>query len=116
MVEENFVFFFSYFGRRVSRREQEVQVSQAQVVTLMSDAINTVLTAALPVLLVGLIVGVVISIFQAATQINEQTLAFIPKIVGIFIALLVFGGLILTSLSEFGMRVFGYIEQFVLAG
>ncbi len=91
-------------------------MDQSQVISVMQDAINTVLTAALPVLLVGLIVGIVISIFQAATQINEQTLTFIPKIVGIFVALLLFGGLILNTLTEHGYRIFEYIDTFVTVG
>ncbi len=91
-------------------------MDQSQIISVMQDAINTVLTAALPVLLVGLIVGIIISIFQAATQINEQTLTFIPKIVGIFVALLLFGGLILNTLTEHGLRIFEYIDTFVNMG
>jgi flagellar biosynthetic protein FliQ len=72
----------------------------------MKDAITTILTVAGPMLIVAMIVGVVISIFQATTQINEQTLAFVPKIVAILLVLLISSGLIITSLTEFTNRMF----------
>lgn len=61
----------------------------------------------------GMIVGIIVSIFQATTQINEQTLAFVPKIIAIFLALLVFGGWMLTNLSDFSYRMFGYIGTMI---
>lgn len=91
-------------------------MEQGQVILVMQDAVYTVLQAALPLVAVGLVIGVIISIFQAATQINEQTLTFVPKIIGILLALLVFGGFILTVLTQFGERTFDYINQFVIQG
>ena len=55
-------------------------MTQAMIVTIMQDAIMTVLKCALPMMLTALVIGVIISIFQAATQISEQTLSFVPKI------------------------------------
>jgi flagellar biosynthetic protein FliQ len=74
----------------------------------MQDAIGTVLVVSLPPIGIGLIIGVVISIFQAATQVNEQTLTFVPKIVGILLALLIFGGMMLSNLTEFAQRMYDY--------
>lgn len=74
----------------------------------MQDAISTVLTVALPPILIGLVVGIIISIFQAATQINEQTLTFVPKIIAILVALLIFGGMMLNNLTEFTTRIYEY--------
>ncbi len=54
-----------------------------------------------PLLLVALIIGLVISIFQAATQINEQTLSFIPKLIGVLVALVVAGPWILSVMSDY---------------
>ena len=54
------------------------------------QAVETILLLAAPMLLAGLVVGLLISIFQAATQINEQTMTFIPKIVAVFVTLLIF--------------------------
>jgi flagellar biosynthesis protein FliQ len=64
----------------------------------------TVLISA-PLLLVALIIGLVISIFQAATQINEQTLSFIPKLIGILLALVVAGPWMLSVMSDYLRQV-----------
>ncbi len=83
-------------------------MDQAEIITVMQDAVTTILTVAAPIMIVALVVGVVISIFQATTQINEQTLAFVPKIVAILLALLAFGGMMLSTMTEFSARMFGY--------
>ncbi len=75
---------------------------------VVKDAVVTIISVSAPFLAAALVIGVVVSIFQATTQINEQTLAFVPKIIGVFIALLIFGGWMLTSLSDFATRIFGY--------
>lgn len=69
---------------------------------------KTVLMVSLPMLGIGLAIGLIISIFQAATQINEQTMTFIPKIIGILLVLLVCGGYILSNLTEFTNRMFSF--------
>lgn len=84
-------------------------MDQTTVIKIMQDAVTTIMMVAAPPLIIGMIVGVIVSIFQATTQINEQSLAFVPKIIAIFIALLVFGGWMLTSLSDFTLRIFEYI-------
>ena len=56
-----------------------------EVIDVARDAIYTLIIVSAPVMLVGLIVGVVVSLFQALTQIQEQTLAFVPKILAIFV-------------------------------
>ncbi len=84
-------------------------MDQTTVIKVMQDAVTTIMMVAAPPLIIGMIVGIIVSIFQATTQINEQSLAFVPKIIAIFIALLVFGGWMLTSLSDFTLRIFEYI-------
>lgn len=85
-------------------------LSQNEILTVLKSAIYTVLASSMPMLLTALVIGVLISIFQATTQINEQTLAFVPKIVGILLALLIFGGWIMTQLSDFTVNLFGSIN------
>lgn len=85
-------------------------MEQSEVITVLQDAVTTILTVAGPMLIVAMVVGVIISIFQATTQINEQTLAFVPKIVAILLVLLISAGLIITSLTEFTNRMFGYVD------
>ncbi len=60
-----------------------------EVMDVARDAIKTLLIVASPLMLVGLVVGVVVSLFQALTQIQETTLVFVPKIIAIFLALLI---------------------------
>ncbi len=83
-------------------------MDQAEIITVMQDAVTTILTVAAPIMIVAMVVGVIISIFQATTQINEQTLAFVPKIVAILLTILVFGGMMLSNMTEFSARMFGY--------
>ncbi len=75
-------------------------------VSICRKAVQTVLLSAAPMLLAGLIVGLLISIFQAATQINEQTLTFVPKIVAVFITLLIFAPWLIKLLSTFTIGIF----------
>ncbi len=88
-------------------------IDQAEVIRIMQDAISTIVIAALPMMAVALIIGIIISIFQAATQINEQTLAFVPKIIGIFLTLLLFAGFIFSTVQGFTERLFGYINSMI---
>jgi flagellar biosynthetic protein FliQ len=84
-------------------------MSQAEVITTMRDAIFTVIIAAAPMLAVAIVVGLIISIFQATTQIQESTLAFVPKIVAVLLALLLFSGFIMNTLRDFTLRMFASI-------
>ncbi len=76
------------------------------VMTLGRHAMEITLMVAAPMLLVALGIGLIVSIFQAATQINETTLSFIPKLVGIFIALIVAGPWMLTIMLDYMREVF----------
>ncbi|MHB8848551.1 MAG: flagellar biosynthesis protein FliQ [Burkholderiales bacterium] len=76
------------------------------VMTLGRHAMEITLVVAAPMLLVALGIGLIVSIFQAATQINETTLSFIPKLVGIFIALIVAGPWMLTIMLDYMREVF----------
>ncbi|SEO81031.1 MULTISPECIES: flagellar biosynthesis protein FliQ [Propionispora] len=70
------------------------------------DALYMVMLISAPMLGLGLLVGVMVSIFQATTQIQEQTLAFIPKIIAVFIAILVFGPWMLSLLVDYTREIF----------
>lgn len=77
------------------------------------DAMTTILKVSVPVLLIGLIVGLVVSIFQATTQIQEQSLHFVPKIVAMLATLLLLGSWMLTVLKEFTIRMFEGMLKFI---
>jgi flagellar biosynthetic protein FliQ len=76
------------------------------VMSLGRHAMEVLLMVAAPLLLVALIIGLIVSIFQAATQINETTLSFIPKLVGIFITLIIAGPWMLTVLTDYMREIF----------
>lgn len=76
------------------------------VMTMGRTAMEVTLMISAPLLLVALIVGLIISIFQAATQINEATLSFIPKLVGVFVALVVAGPWMLSVMLDYMRQVF----------
>ena len=77
------------------------------------DAMMTILKLSLPVLLIGLIVGLAISIFQATTQIQEQSLQFIPKIIAMLVAILLLGSWMLTVMKEFTIRMYDGMLKFI---
>jgi len=90
-------------------------VSQGMVINILTQAITTVIMCAAPMLLVAMIVGLLVSIFQATTQINEQTLAFVPKIVCVMLTLLIFGGYIFSTIGGFVTRLFDQINSMVVS-
>ncbi len=81
------------------------------VVGIGQKAIETTLMCAAPMLIAALAIGLIISIFQAATQINEQTMTFIPKIVGVFVTLLIFGPWILQKATGFLISIFNQLPN-----
>jgi flagellar biosynthetic protein FliQ len=79
------------------------------IVRIARDALMQILLISAPMLGIGMLVGLMISIFQATTSIQEQTLTFVPKIVSIFLALIVFGNWMLASLMDFSRRLYDMI-------
>jgi flagellar biosynthesis protein FliQ len=82
-----------------------------EVLDIARDAIITLVLAASPLMLVGLLVGVVISLFQALTQIQEMTLVFVPKIIALFVTLLIalpfIGDLLAAHMMRLMARIVG---------
>ena len=76
-------------------------MTEEYVINLGRQALLTVLLVSAPMLGFGLVVGLVVSIFQATTQINEQTLAFIPKIIAVLLAIVLFGPWMFTVMLQF---------------
>ncbi len=76
------------------------------VIDIAGKAIQTILLISAPMLLSSLIVGLLVSIFQAATQINEQTMTFVPKIVAVLVSLLFFGPWIIKNMLAFTNFIF----------
>jgi flagellar biosynthetic protein FliQ len=76
------------------------------VMTIGRDAMQVTLMVAAPILFVILVIGLAVSIFQAATQINEATLSFIPKLIGVFVVLMFAGQWMLTTMVDYMHLVF----------
>ncbi|WP_422121928.1 flagellar biosynthesis protein FliQ [Planococcus sp. X10-3] len=83
------------------------------VIKLAEQAIYTIIIIAAPLLLIALAVGLLVSVFQAMTQIQEQTLAFIPKILAVFIAMVVFGPWMLTTLLDYTRNLFQSLPRII---
>jgi flagellar biosynthetic protein FliQ len=90
-------------------------IQQADVINLLTQAITTVVLSAAPMLIVAMAVGLLVSIFQATTQINEQTLAFVPKIVCVMLALLLFAGYIFSNVGGFVNRLFSMVNTITVS-
>lgn len=88
-------------------------MTQETVINIAQNALMTVLYVSAPLLGTSLIVGLAVSVFQATTQIQEQTLSFIPKILSIIIAIAVFGTWMLNILTEYTNNLYANILQFI---
>ena len=88
-------------------------MSQDTVVSICVSAMEVAMKLALPLLLVGLVVGLVVSVFQAVTQIQEQTLTFIPKIIGLAVVLVVLGPWMLGQILTWTEELYSQIPSLV---
>jgi len=76
-------------------------ITQDAVLDIARDAIFTIVIVSAPLLLISLIVGLIISIFQTVTSIQEQTLTFVPKILAVFLSMMLFGSWMMNTMIEF---------------
>jgi flagellar biosynthesis protein FliQ len=83
------------------------------VISIAEEGIWTVLLICGPLLLLALVVGLIVSIFQATTQIQEQTLAFVPKIVAVLMGLVFFGPWMLSHMLSYAENIFSNLTRFV---
>jgi len=88
-------------------------ITEGEVLQIAQDAIYTIIICAAPLLLISLVVGLIISIFQTVTSIQEQTLTFVPKILAVFIGMMIFGSWILNNLSDLIYELWGNFSQFI---
>jgi flagellar biosynthesis protein FliQ len=83
------------------------------VIAIAERAIWVILLASGPLLIVALVTGLAVSIFQATTQIQEQTLAFVPKIVAVFVAIIFFGPWMLARVTSFASDIFDNLIRYI---
>ncbi|PWL55342.1 MAG: flagellar biosynthetic protein FliQ [Lachnospiraceae bacterium] len=84
-----------------------------EVTAVSSEALYLVIKVAAPILLVSLVVGLIISIFQTVTSIQEQTLTFVPKIIAVFFTLIVLGHWILNEMTQFMIRLWSDFPLYI---
>ena len=85
----------------------------ATIMDISSQALWIIIKCSAPLLLISLVVGLVISVYQTVTSIQEQTLTFVPKILAVFITLMICGGWIMNNLVEFTTALFKNFSEYV---
>jgi len=88
-------------------------MTQETVVYLAREALSVVLLVSAPMLGLGMLVGIIVSILQATTQIQEQTLTFVPKIIAVMAAIIIFGPWMLTVVTQFTQNLFYELPKFI---
>lgn len=88
-------------------------MSQEFVISVAERAVTVILLVSGPLLLVALITGLLVSIFQATTQIQEQTLSFVPKIVAVLVGIVFFGPWMLTHVITYTKDIFENLTKFI---
>ena len=88
-------------------------MTEGQVLDIMRDAFYTMIICSAPMLLVSLVVGLVVSIFQTVTSIQEQTLTFVPKVIGVFLMIMLLGNWMLTELSGYITNLWSDFSKYV---
>ena len=83
------------------------------VTDMVGDALYTILMTALPILLVSMLIGLIVSIFQTVTSIQEQTLTFGPKVLGIFLTLILLGEWMMNNMVEFTTQLWSTFSYYV---
>ena len=88
-------------------------MNELVVIDIARQALYLILKTAAPMLITSLVVGLIISILQTVTSIQEQTLTFVPKLIAVFVIIMLFGGWILNSLKEFMIELFSNFNYFI---
>ncbi len=88
-------------------------MTQGAILAVLSDALFTGLILSAPLLFASVVVGLIISVIQAATQVNEQTITFVPKVIAIALVLIALGPWMMTTLADFMNRIMINILTFI---
>ena len=88
-------------------------ITQEAVLDIAKEAIYNIIITSAPLLLVSLIVGLIVSIFQTVTSIQEQTLTFVPKIIAVFLTLIVLGHWMLNEMTQFMIRLWSDFPLYI---
>ena len=88
-------------------------MSQQDVINIARNTIWVIIETSMPLLLVSMIVGLVISLFQTLTSIQEQTLTFVPKLIAIFVALMFMGSWLMNTIVQYMTQLWSNFSQYI---
>mgnify|MGYP000980883482 CR=1 FL=1 len=88
-------------------------MTQVMALDILRSGFLTIMKTSMPILIIALVVGLIISILQAVTQVQEQTLSFVPKIIAVMLGLIIFGNFILNSIISFTQSLYSLIWNIV---
>jgi len=88
-------------------------MDESSIIYIAQEALKVILYVSAPILIISMVVGLVISIFQATTQIQEQTLTFVPKILSVIAAIAIFGSWMIKVLIEYMQNILINMNQFI---
>ena len=88
-------------------------ITLADINQIVSEALILIIRMSLPVLLTSMIIGLIVSIFQTVTSIQEQTLTFVPKVIGVFVMIMILGNWMLTELSGYITSLWSDFSKYV---
>jgi flagellar biosynthetic protein FliQ len=88
-------------------------ITQGEILDIARDAIYNIILVSAPLLLLSLIVGLIVSIFQTVTSIQEQTLTFVPKILAVFLGMIIFGAWMLNTLTSYITQLWSNFAQYI---
>ena len=91
-------------------------ITEGAILDIATDAIYTIIITSAPLLIVSLVIGLIISIFQTVTSIQEQTLTFVPKILGIFVTMLICGSWMLNNMTSLIDRLWSNFSYYLSLG
>jgi flagellar biosynthetic protein FliQ len=86
-------------------------MNDAAVIAIAQDALMTTLLVSAPILVISLVIGMIVSVFQAMTQINEVTLTFVPKILGVFAIAAILGPWMIGTMVNYTIRLFATLPN-----
>ena len=88
-------------------------LSEGVVLDIAREAFTVIIITSAPALLVSLVIGLIVSIFQTVTSIQEQTLTFVPKIIAVFVTLMLLGGWMLDKMVEYMVKLWGNFSLYI---
>ena len=88
-------------------------MSQQDVINIARNTLWVIIETSMPLLIVSMVVGLIISLFQTLTSIQEQTLTFVPKLIAIFVALLIMGSWLLNTIVQYMIQLWSSFSQYI---